>query len=108
MIAFHEDALYRALGWCSCSDSAISAVFSAVMNDLLDHPTDRYYTAIAARLALDPRFVQLILLELTRLELIEHGTAIRGSWPIDYELDWPAKVAALCSPPKGEEEIEHA
>lgn len=44
------------------------------------HPVDFFYTKIADRLSLNPRYVELILHYLSELDLVDYGTSPRGSW----------------------------
>jgi len=94
----NEDSLFEALGWCGCSDSAITEAFQSILDLLLLGGPDCYFTDLALKTSLDQRLVQIILHELTRLDLLEHGTSVRGSW-FKGDAEAERRLAVLCSPP---------
>lgn len=92
----YEDYIFVGLlGYCGCYDdelfSDVLAVFKAFDEGCC------YYTDI--RVEGPPRYKELILHDLTRAGLLEHGTSVRASWLTDAgrrvlaELGSRAKVA---------------
>jgi hypothetical protein len=93
----NEDKLYNKLGWCGCSDNDVSKAFQIVINEFLNEENVRgidyncYYTDIVERTGLDITLVQIILLELDKLRITDHGSSVRGSWLHD-----PTKLDIIC------------
>jgi DNA-binding IscR family transcriptional regulator len=75
------EKLHIQLGWCNCASDETTDIIIKVIEDLrTNEGKEFYYTDIAKRLGLEPVTVEIILLELDRIEVIEHGTSVRGSW----------------------------
>lgn len=76
----------KILGFCGCSNEEIIDdvinVFKCFIRDRKGE-FNAYYTHIAKELNLDLKYVELILYLLDDKGLLEHGTAIRGSWLSD-------------------------
>jgi hypothetical protein len=85
------ERLFTALGFCGCAGDDVADLFQKVLDTFpLNSGEAIYYVAtetsgpgIAERTGIPAPIVQLILLELDRIGLLEHGTAVRGSWRTD-------------------------
>lgn len=78
---FNQEKLYEHLEWCGCSDGDIVDAFNKVVSYMLEgEHGHQYFTDIVSHTGLDKITVQLILLELDRAGITEHGTSVRGSW----------------------------
>ncbi len=105
VVTLNTNKLYNKLGWCSCSSELIREVFEIVINEFLkslqeSHEGRHYgcfFTEMSERTGLDARLIEIVLLELDRLRITDHGSSVRGSWMGDLD-----KLMELC----GEDEKE--
>lgn len=75
-----RDQLCEKFSWCRCISGEILEDTVSIINLLKSTDTVIYCTDIAKKMNLDGKYVELILIELDRVNITEHGCAVRGSW----------------------------
>ena len=86
--------------FCGCMEDDVVKDFRAMLN-IMNSKENGYcwYEDLMAELKLDEKYIYVLLQIATNADLIEHGSAIRGSWltdagkqyltqPVEYTEEW--------------------
>ena len=76
----NEFILRSLLGFCGCVSNNIMDDLFEILNIFEHDPKLAYYTKIAQKMEESEKYIELLLCCLDKTNLIEHGSAIRGSW----------------------------
>lgn len=101
---FLTDFAVDVLEFCGCIDGSVILDIWRVFKRF-DREVSPYITNLVTELHFSYKYVHLILNVLDEKGLLEHGTAVRGSWLTDYGKDVLKRLKDLWNEKPMEEEI---